>query len=114
VVGGVGRAERGDGGPGVQVGALGRVQGGKPLQDAVVGGAEKVGGIAETDRPGLGVGRKALVGGGLGEGVRLEDQAAVEVGEQAVEPRRQAVGAERGHHPPLLHHEDPVLLDPRL
>jgi hypothetical protein len=38
----------------------------------------------------------------------------VEVGEQVVEPRRQAVGAERSHHAPLLDHEDLVLLHPGL
>jgi hypothetical protein len=55
-----------------------------------------------------------VLGGGLGEGVGLEHQVVVEVGEQTVEPRRQAVGAERGHHLPLLDHEDPVLLHPGL
>src|SRR4030095_15273552 len=39
VVDGVGRAALGHGGPGVQVGALGGVQGGQALQGAVVGGA---------------------------------------------------------------------------
>jgi hypothetical protein len=112
VVGGVGRAERGDGGPGVQVGALGRIQRGKTLQGAVVCSAAQVGAIAEADRPGFGVRRKAVLGGRLGEGFRLQHQTAVQVGKEVVKPRRQAVGAERGHHAPLLHYEDPVLLDP--
>jgi hypothetical protein len=44
----------------------------------------------------------------------LQHQAAVEAGEQVVEARPQAVGAECGHHPPLLHQEDLVLLHPGL
>jgi hypothetical protein len=38
-------------------------------------------GIAEADRPGLDLGRKAVLGGRLGEGLGLDYQAAVEVGE---------------------------------
>jgi len=55
-----------------------------------------------------------VLGGRPGKGLGLQHQAAVEVGEQAVEARRQAVGAKRGQHPPLLEHEDPVLLHPGL
>jgi hypothetical protein len=55
-----------------------------------------------------------VLGGRSGEGLGLQHQAAVQVGEQPVEPRRQAVGAEGGQHPPLLDHKDPVLLHPGL
>jgi hypothetical protein len=53
-----------------------------------------------------------VLGGRPGKGLGLQHQAAVEVGEQRVQPRRQAVGAECGHDAALLDHEHPVLLHP--
>jgi hypothetical protein len=55
-----------------------------------------------------------VVGGRPGEGLGLQHQAVVEVGQQVVEVRGQAVAAQGGHHPPLLDHEHPVLLHPGL
>jgi hypothetical protein len=55
-----------------------------------------------------------MLGGRQGKGLGLLHQAAVQVGQQVVQPRRQAVGAQGGHDPPLLEHEDSVLLHPGL